>query len=251
MFPPSIKLVFISNWLHQAFLESSLIKRFPSINHSVIHNTIDEALFGNPLAADYSFLDGHTIDESRKLVVCGAVNISDPWKGFDLICNSIARLPRCITDQFVLGVFGEGDHPGLVSLPVRVIRFRMLTPSQMSALYRKSFFYLHGSTYEAFGKTVAEAMFCELPVIGFPGVGSSELIEDGVTGYLAESISALGLSDVIAKYFFLSDVARHDMAVAAKLRILSRYSSGKAILKYISLYESLAYPQNSSERVRA
>jgi glycosyltransferase involved in cell wall biosynthesis len=237
--PPTINLVFISNWLQKVFLESSLCKQLPSLNYSVIHNTIDQDLYAKPNAADFSFLRHHCIDETKKIIICGAVNISDPWKGIDFICNSIAKLSRNITDQFVLGIFGGGDHPSLAGLPVRVIRFGKLKSSQMSALYRKSFLYVHGSTYEAFGKTVAEAMLCGLPVIGFPGVGSSELIEDGATGFLAESISALGLAKAITKYFLLSESSRRDMKVAANLRILQRYNSKEAVSKYVSLYESL------------
>ena len=43
---------------------------------------------------------------------------------------------------------------------------------------------MHASKKEAFGLTLIEAMACEKVVISLDGIGNSELIKDGVNGFL-------------------------------------------------------------------
>ena len=55
------------------------------------------------------------------------------------------------------------------------------------------------SLYEGFGLTAAEAMAAGVPVVGAKVEGLSEVIEDGVTGYLVPSGNSLALSEAMIK----------------------------------------------------
>lgn len=53
------------------------------------------------------------------------------------------------------------------------------------------------SLYEGFGLTAAEAMAAGLPVVGTRVDGLSEIIEDGVTGYILQVGDSQGLANVL------------------------------------------------------
>ena len=56
-------------------------------------------------------------------------------------------------------------------------------------IYRKLDVLLMCSRAEAFGRVTIEAMLRKVPVIGFDSGGTSELIEDGVTGFKFKNYS--------------------------------------------------------------
>ena len=55
----------------------------------------------------------------------------------------------------------------------------------MSKLYSAADIFLSTSIAEAFGKTVAEAQSCGLPVVCFNNTGPSEIVEHQKTGFIS------------------------------------------------------------------
>lgn len=64
-----------------------------------------------------------------------------------------------------------------------------ISPSQLSTLFNKSHIFLSLSSYEGFGVPIIEAMSCRCMVISFITPGSSEIIDDKVTGIFTNSSS--------------------------------------------------------------
>ena len=60
--------------------------------------------------------------------------------------------------------------------------------SVLAQVYDKAFITAMPSEYEIFGMTILESFACGTPVIGWCGGGMSDLIEDGITGYLYEDV---------------------------------------------------------------
>jgi len=60
--------------------------------------------------------------------------------------------------------------------------------SVLAQVYDKAFITAMPSEYEIFGMTILESFACGTPVIGRCGGGMSDLIEDGITGYLYEDV---------------------------------------------------------------
>jgi glycosyltransferase involved in cell wall biosynthesis len=83
---------------------------------------------------------------------------------------------------------------------------------------------------EPFGLSVIEAMACGTPVIAYRRGSMSELIDDGVTGFLVESFE-----EAVAAIDRLDEIDRH----ACRAAVVSRFSIDHMADRYIGLYRSL------------
>ncbi|MCP4309307.1 MAG: glycosyltransferase family 4 protein [bacterium] len=81
---------------------------------------------------------------------------------------------------------------------------------------------------EPFGIVMAEAMACGTPVIGIGRGAVPEVVENGVTGFVADGID--GMVDAVAR---LSEIDRR----ACRARVERLYSGGAMAEAYLSLYE--------------
>lgn len=94
-----------------------------------------------------------------------------------------------------------------------------------------------GSFREGISNTVLEAMASGLPVIASDTGGNRELVRDGVNGVLVPPGDAKSLSNAILAYVQDADLrARHGSA--SRDRVMSRFSIGRMIDEYRSLYEN-------------
>jgi glycosyltransferase involved in cell wall biosynthesis len=83
---------------------------------------------------------------------------------------------------------------------------------------------------EPFGLAMIEAMSCGTPVIAWPHGAAPEIVEDGVTGYLVDSIDAAVLA--------LEKAARLDRQ-RVRERFEARFSAARMARDYLSLYRAL------------
>ncbi|HYE15777.1 MAG TPA: N-acetyl-alpha-D-glucosaminyl L-malate synthase BshA [Pyrinomonadaceae bacterium] len=92
------------------------------------------------------------------------------------------------------------------------------------------------SEQESFGLAALEAMACEVPVIASRVGGIPEVVDDGVTGCLAEVGDVEKMSDDAAR-LLSDDAARREMGARARDSAVSRYSTDLVIPQYIDFYE--------------
>ena len=87
---------------------------------------------------------------------------------------------------------------------------------------------------EPFGLVMAEAMACGTPVVACPAGAAVELVENGVTGYLRDSID--DLVEAVA------NVGRCSPA-ACRARVEERFSARAMVQGYEDLFHDLARPR--------
>lgn len=144
-------------------------------------------------------------DKGHYFLMCG--NISST-KGADIAIKSFALFNKSIPDyrlKFVGSISSEYKER-LKSLASGLnilgsIDFEGYHENTKN-YYERAAGYLMCSKHEAMGRVTVEAMFYGCPVIGYNGGGTKEIIEDGVDGYLFNTVKdcATCMRHVIANH---------------------------------------------------
>src|SRR5947199_8082537 len=92
------------------------------------------------------------------------------------------------------------------------------------------------SEQESFGLAALEAMACEVPVVGSRVGGIPEVVDDGVTGCLAE-VGDIEKMSADAAHLLSDEELRREMGRRARESAVSRYSTDLVIPQYIEFYE--------------
>jgi glycosyltransferase involved in cell wall biosynthesis len=87
---------------------------------------------------------------------------------------------------------------------------------------------------EPFGMVTIEALACGTPVIAFNHGSVSEIIEEGRTGYIVESID-----EAVAALERIDEISRDDCRESFE----NRFSATIMAKKYLQLYEKLLHPE--------
>ena len=92
------------------------------------------------------------------------------------------------------------------------------------------------SEQESFGLAALEALACEVPVVASRVGGVPEVVDDGVTGCLADVGDIEKMSEDAAR-LLSGEAARREMGRRARESAVGRYSTDLVIPQYIDFYE--------------
>jgi glycosyltransferase involved in cell wall biosynthesis len=95
------------------------------------------------------------------------------------------------------------------------------------------------SEFEALGLALIEAAACGLPCVGSRTGGIVDVIDDGVTGLLAEPGDPVGLAEALAA-LAADPERRAAMGVAARARVLERFDLEDSVGRYRCLFREVA-----------
>ena len=84
---------------------------------------------------------------------------------------------------------------------------------------------------EPFGLVMIEAMACGLPVIAFPGGSVEEIVEDGLTGFIVESVEEA--TTAVRRLDWI------DRGICRE-RFERRFSARRMASEYVDVYRDLA-----------
>ena len=183
----------------------------------VIPNGIDLKNFHNakPLSrAGFGFSDNDIL-----LVYAGRIA---PEKNLELLFQAFAGVTHIIPNAHLLIVGGgQKDYMDKISLIPgdlgieKHVRFAGMIPYEKLPPYLAMCdMFITPSTSETFGMSTVEAMGTGLPAIGIHSPGASDIIEHGVTGYLAQdSIASLTATITFA---CINRDSINKMAIAAR-----------------------------------
>jgi glycosyltransferase involved in cell wall biosynthesis len=91
------------------------------------------------------------------------------------------------------------------------------------------------STFEGFGIVQAEAMYVGRPVIGGDSGGATEVVVDGVTGYLVPFGDVAALADRLQR-LVNSPELRESFGRAGRERVLANFTQPAMTARYDALY---------------
>jgi glycosyltransferase involved in cell wall biosynthesis len=132
----------------------------------------------------------------------------------------------------------------LALLPVQArnnVEFSGRIPFQeLPAVYSGATLAVFPSHAEAFGLTCVEAMSCGLPVVMTSRASGPEIVEDGVSGLLADPHSPSGIAGAILA-LLENQPLREQLGVAARARVMESFNLDSMVQKNIDCYERLIH----------
>ncbi|TXE02132.1 glycosyltransferase family 4 protein [Algoriphagus aquimarinus] len=227
-FPKSMKLVGISNWISQQARESSVFKNFDI-----------RTIFNNIKCSDFYPIDKKFAREvlglpiNKKIILIGAQNINDFYKGFDKYLGAIKLLDK---EKYFLTFFGDFDDSLVENFGFDYKKFGFLNDLiSLRLLYSSADVFVAPSIMDAFGKTIAESMACGTPVVCFDSTGPKDIVDHKINGYKAKPYKIEDLKEGIL--WVLNNEDNSQLSLNAKNKIQSTFDFKVIASQYVKLYE--------------
>ena len=178
------------------------------------------------------------IKQNCPLILFGAIGGGkDPNKGFDLLLAALAHLRNEPSLQNLqLMVFGQlaPQSPPQLDFPLHYTG-HLHDDLSLRILYSAADVMVVPSRQEAFGQTASEAHACGTPVVAFNTSGLRDIVDDRVTGALAEPFKPESLASAI-RWVLKDQKRQHSLGAAARERAKRLWNSGRIAGLYAEVY---------------
>ena len=160
----------------------------------------------------------------KKIILFCSQNLNDERKGYTYLQQALNQLKNnsqfsILNSQLQTVCIGKGGR-------------YISSPEEMALMYSAVDVFVIPSLQDNLPNTIAEAMSCGTPCVGFNVGGIPEMIDHQVNGYVAKYKDVTDLAEGI-QY-----VLTHDMREAALHKAASVYGETHVAQKYINVYES-------------
>lgn len=186
-----------------------------------------------------SFTTNLKPDMSKKRVI--AVGRLTSQKGFDILLNIWSIVEKKQPD-WTLEILGEGELKNALKEQCEKLDLKRVVFSPKTAdvakHYHESSIYAMTSRYEGFPMVLLEGTAMGLPLIAFDcKTGPSEMIEDGVNGYLINMGDEETYASKLLRLMTLQDI-RERMSLASK-KVARRFTVQAIVDKWEKLLKEL------------
>lgn len=201
------QIVTSSEWLGQLAQSSSLFQGFQV---RALPTPVDTTVF-QPLAKT-SLRQKLGLPTDKRLLLFGAMNVTDPRKGFRYLEAALQQLAD-VPDVELL-VMGKAEPSAFENIALKVHYLGYLSGEQaIVEAYNASDFFIMPSLEDNLPNTILESLACGLPSVAFHTGGIPQMIDHKSTGYLAKFKDADDLAEGVrwalqANYAALSRAAR-------------------------------------------
>lgn len=198
---------------------------FPAEKIHVVYNGVDWEKFDSLPQTDMS-------QSNHDRIILGNAGRLEPQKGQDLLI-AVARQLKSKGYDFEIQIAGEGRlkesliHKAVeegVAGQLRFLGFVENMPHFLSSID----IFLLPSHWEGFGYVIAEAMYCQKPVVAFNVSSNPEIVSNNETGFLVEhgDIEAF----VEKTELLINDAGlRHEMGLKSRVRAIEEFSLNSTI----------------------
>ena len=168
-----------------------------------------------------------SLPQNKRLLLFCSQKVTDGRKGIAYLTEALQQLSA---DNLHLVIVGKNAEQ--IPLPdnLGVTRIGTVSEKQMPLLYNAVDTFLTPSLQDNLPNTIAEAMSCGTPCIGFDVGGIPEMIDHLKNGYVARYCDASDLAEGIR--FVLS----HDLRAVAHSKAAATYSETHVAQEYIKLF---------------
>lgn len=178
---------------------------------------------------------------SGKLVI--SVGRLVPWKGFDVVIKTFARLQKKDPE---LTLFIVGDGPDFEKLEKlanergvseRVIFAGAVDHEALMRYIKAADVFVLNTSYEGFSHLILETMAVGTPVVTTMVGGNPEIIDDGVTGYLVSPNDTDAIGKRVTK--LLTDKAVYTRMVQEASKKISTYTDTRVATETATLFKKI------------
>lgn len=229
----NIVTVSVSRWIHEQVSES-----FPfrgGVNF-YIQNCID--------TSEFKSLDKKTarkilnISSDKKVVLLGAQNINDSYKGGKYLGELIEKLD---SKKFFVLLLGKCNAELKDLLESHQIEFKTLgfvsDTLSLRIIYSSADVFVMLSIQDALPKMPVEAMCCGTPVVSFDTSGLTDIVDHKQNGYRA---TAFDVSDLLTGIAWVCDNKDYEALCTSAIEKSTSYFDADIVAeKYIQLYEDI------------
>jgi glycosyltransferase involved in cell wall biosynthesis len=222
-----LKIIYPSNFVKNLGIESPMLK------------DIDFEVIGNPISINYNIvqpeLSSHhsEILNSKSLKLCFvAANLSEFRKGARTLIKWFQDNSDNLRDCTLVFVGNNGDF---IKQSYNILVIPNLTRiEELNYIYSNIDINISLSKEETFGYTIVEAGLMGTPSVCFTGTAQSELIIDGSSGYLINSLEDLLriVNSVRSNHFLNGKIGNR-----ARLEFAEKFSKEIIGRRYLDLYK--------------
>lgn len=231
-----------SRWLGDIASQSSLFGPFGA---RVIPNGFPDSFA--PFARREEVRRGYNVPEQAKVVLFGAENVLNERKGFAYLLQALKSMS---TERVVLAFFGKLPQEIQLAINLPLINLGFVAEeSTLAALYSMADLFVIPSLEDNLPNTVAEALLCGVPVLGFYIGGIPDMVEHKRTGYLVPARDVAGLIEGINWCLFSPEAA--GLAARCRETALARYRLEVQAAQYAALYRELLAPRRAGPGEKA
>ena len=182
--------------------------------------------------------------ESQQFIVGYAGRITEN-KGIYELLGAI-KIVHHYNSNIRLHICGDGIHDDIQELHHYIMQYDMKDyvdyigfQQDMNRFYRSIHCLVAPSkVQEAFGLVLCEAMYCKVPVITSTSGAQAEIIEDGVSGILINTVSSEVIAEAI-QTLMQDDVIRVSMIEQGYKRVKSTFTIAKMVDSIITIVRNL------------
>ncbi|SDT78718.1 glycosyltransferase family 4 protein [Actinoplanes derwentensis] len=200
------------------FVSISDADRSPDLDYlATVHHGVD--LTGLPFQAD----------AGDDLIIFGRIH---PDKGTDIAIEIARRAGRRLV---ICGIVQDRDYFAECVEPLidgnRVVYLGSVGPQERGAILGSSAALLHPIRFaEPFGLSVVESMACGTPVVAYRKGSMPEVVDDGVTGRLVDSVD-----EAVAAVQGIAAIDRAGCSARAR----ERFSAERMVDEYLAIYRKI------------
>lgn len=229
-YPENMFLVGISNWVSNMAKKSALFQG--AFITTIFNNVAIEDFFSVKKDVARKILNFNT---KKKIILVGSGNNSDFYKGFELFRRAIRTLNP---NEYFLVFFGKLDSNLVREMGFEFLNFGFLHDVvSLRLLYSAADVFVAPSLYEAFGKTIAEAMACRTPTVCFDATGPKDIVDHKINGYRSVPYDANDLAEGIKWVTQCSEYENICDEACSKIR--KEFESHVIAGKYKALYKDI------------
>jgi glycosyltransferase involved in cell wall biosynthesis len=178
------------------------------------------------------------LPEGPTYLAAGAINLTDPRKGADVLRRLLERFGPESGVHWLL--FGGGE----VATPSNASKFGYVTSNEhLNRIYAAADLFVMPSIEEAFGKTTAEAMASGTPALAFRETPAEEIIMDDEDGWLTSHGDSDAMGNQVACLLARGREVLKLAGLKARASAVAHYSPAIAAKSHLALYERLLATQ--------